>query len=100
VPRCEVGRENGSAIEIHYEDRGSGQPVVLIHGYLLDGNSWERQERELLAVGYRAISYDRRGFGRSSQPAVGYDYDTFAADLNALLEQLDLHDVILVGFRW
>jgi non-heme chloroperoxidase len=64
----------------------------------LNGNSWERQERELLAAGYRGISYDRRGFGRSSQPTVGYDYDTFAADLNALLEHLDLHDVILVGF--
>jgi non-heme chloroperoxidase len=98
VPRCEVGTENGSAIAIHYEDHGSGQPVVLIHGYPLDGNSWERQERELLAAGCRCISYDRRGFGRSSQPTVGYDYDTFAADLNALLEHLDLHDVILVGF--
>jgi non-heme chloroperoxidase len=97
VPRCEVGTENGSAIAIHYEDHGSGQPVVLIHGYPLNGNSWERQERELLGAGYRAISYDRRGFGRSSQPTVGYDYDTFAADLNALLEHLDLHDVILVG---
>jgi non-heme chloroperoxidase len=71
---------------------------VLIHGYPLNGNSWERQERELLAAGYRCISYDRRGFGRSSQPTVGYDYDTFAADLNALLEQLNLTDVILVGF--
>ncbi|MEN3280242.1 MAG: non-heme chloroperoxidase [Solirubrobacteraceae bacterium] len=98
MPRCKVGTENGSAIEIHYEDHGSGQPVVLIHGYPLNGNSWERQERELLAAGYRAISYDRRGFGRSSQPTVGYDYDTFAADLNALLELLDLQDVILVGF--
>jgi non-heme chloroperoxidase len=98
VPRYEVGTENGSAIEIHYEDHGSGQPVVLIHGYPLDGNSWERQERELLAAGCRCISYDRRGFGRSSQPTLGYDYDTFAADLNALLEHLDLHDVILVGF--
>jgi non-heme chloroperoxidase len=98
VPRYEVGTENGSAIEIHYEDHGSGQPMVLIHGYPLDGNSWERQERELLAAGCRCISYDRRGFGRSSQPTVGYDYDTFAADLNALLEHLDLHDVILVGF--
>jgi non-heme chloroperoxidase len=98
MPRCKVGTQNGSPIEIHYEDHGSGQPVVLIHGYPLDGNSWERQERELLAAGYRAISYDRRGFGRSSQPTVGYDYDSFAADLSALLEHLDLHDVILVGF--
>jgi non-heme chloroperoxidase len=98
MPRCKVGTENGSPIEIHYEDHGSGQPVVLIHGYPLNANSWERQERELLAAGYRCVRYDRRGFGRSSQPTVGYDYDTFAADLNALLEHLDLHDVILVGF--
>ena len=76
----------------------SGEPVVLIHGYPLNGNSWERQERELLASGYRVITYDRRGFGRSSQPTVGYDYDTFAADLNALLEHLDLNDIVLVGF--
>lgn len=98
MPRISVGTENGAPVEIHYEDHGSGRPVVLIHGYPLDGNSWERQERELLANGYRAISYDRRGFGRSSQPAVGYDYDTFAADLNALLEHLDVADVALVGF--
>jgi non-heme chloroperoxidase len=98
VPRISVGTENGGPVEIHYEDHGSGRPVMLIHGYPLDGNSWERQERELLANGYRAISYDRRGFGRSSQPAVGYDYDTFAADLNALLEHLDVADVALVGF--
>jgi non-heme chloroperoxidase len=98
MPRITVGTENDAPIEIHYEDHGSGQSVVLIHGYPLNGNSWERQERELLAAGYRCISYDRRGFGRSSQPTVGYDYDTFAADLNALLEHLDLTDVILVGF--
>jgi non-heme chloroperoxidase len=98
MPRITVGTENEAPIEIHYEDHGSGQPVVLIHGYPLNGNSWERQERELLAAGYRVISYDRRGFGRSSQPTTGYDYDTFAADLRALLERLDLHDVILCGF--
>jgi non-heme chloroperoxidase len=98
MPRVIVGTENNAPIEIHYEDHGSGRPVVLIHGYPLNGNSWERQERDLLANGYRAISYDRRGFGRSSQPTVGYDYDTFAADLNALLEHLDLSDVALVGF--
>ena len=98
MPRITVGTENDAPIEIHYEDHGSGQPVVLIHGYPLNGNSWERQERELLASGYRVIRYDRRGFGRSSQPTVGYDYDTFAADLNALLEHLDLSDVVLVGF--
>ena len=98
MPRITVGSENDAAIEIHYEDHGSGQPVVLIHGYPLNGNSWERQERELLANGYRAISYDRRGFGGSSQPTVGYDYDTFAADLNALVEHLGLDDMVLVGF--
>jgi non-heme chloroperoxidase len=98
VPRISVGIENEAPVEIHYEDHGSGRPVVLIHGYPLDGNSWERQERELLANRYRVISYDRRGFGRSSQPAVGYDYDTFAADLNMLLEHLAVSDVALVGF--
>jgi non-heme chloroperoxidase len=98
MPRIAVGTENAHPIEIHYEDHGSGDPVVLIHGYPLNGNSWERQERELLATGHRVISYDRRGFGRSSQPTVGYDYDTFAADLKTLLEYLDLADVVLVGF--
>ena len=98
MPSLIVGSENRTSIEIHYRDHGSGDPVVLIHGYPLNGNSWERQERELLANGYRVISYDRRGFGRSSQPTVGYDYDTFTADLNALLEHLDLNDTVLVGF--
>src|SRR6201997_4806387 len=98
MPRITVGAENGAPIEIHYEDHGNGQPVVLIHGYPLNGNSWERQERELLAAGYRVISYDRRGFGHSSQPTVGYDYDAFAADLNALVEHLDLSDAVLAGF--
>jgi non-heme chloroperoxidase len=98
MPRLTVGTENSSPIEIHYEDHGAGEPVVLVHGYPLNGNSWERQERELLASGFRVISYDRRGFGRSSQPTVGYDYDTFAADLNALLEHLDLNDIVLAGF--
>jgi len=98
MPYIAVGTENGAPIEIHYEDHGSGQPVVLIHGYPLNGNSWERQERELLANGHRVIRYDRRGFGRSSQPTVGYGYDTFAADLNVLIEYLDLVDVVLVGF--
>jgi len=98
MPFVKVGTENQADIEIHYNDHGTGRPVVLIHGYPLDGNSWERQERELLAAGYRCISYDRRGFGRSSQPTVGYDYDTFAADLSALLEHRDLRDVVLCGF--
>jgi non-heme chloroperoxidase len=93
-----VGTENNEDIKIHYNDHGSGEPIVLIHGYPLNGNSWERQERDLLAAGYRVISYDRRGFGQSSQPTVGYDYDTFAADLNTLLEHLDLTDVVLAGF--
>src|SRR3954464_15414198 len=98
MPRIAVGTENDAPIEIYYEDHGSGQPVVLIHGYPLDGSSWERQERELLAHGYRVIRYDRRGFGRSSRPAIGYDYDTFAADLNALIEELRLEDLVLAGF--
>jgi non-heme chloroperoxidase len=98
VPRITVGTENDGPVEIHYEDHGSGRPVLLIHGYPLSGNSWERQVRELLANGYRVITYDRRGFGRSSQPTEGYDYDTFAADLNVLLEHLDIVDVALVGF--
>src|ERR1700710_1304011 len=99
MPRITVGTENNAQIEIHYEDHGSGQPVVLIHGYPLNGNSWERQERELLAAGYRCISYDRRGFGQSSQPTTGYDYDTFTADLKALLDNLALdEDVVLAGF--
>ncbi|MER6004897.1 alpha/beta hydrolase [Nonomuraea angiospora] len=93
-----VGTENSTDVELYYEDQGSGQPVVLIHGYPLNGHSWERQTRELLAAGYRVITYDRRGFGQSSKVGSGYDYDTFAADLNTLLETLDLREVILVGF--
>jgi non-heme chloroperoxidase len=99
MPFVKVGRENSADIEIHYNDHGSGRPVVLVHGYPLDGNSWERQERALLGAGYRCISYDRRGFGHSSQPTTGYDYDTFAADLKALLDHLALgEDVVLAGF--
>jgi len=98
MPCIAVGFENDAPIEIHYEDHGSGQPVVLIHGYPLNSDSWERQEPELLSAGCRVIRYDRRGFGNSSRPTTGYDYDTFAADLNALLEHLDLTDVVLVGF--
>lgn len=93
-----AGHENSTPIELYYEDHGTGQPVVLIHGYPLDGSSWERQSRELLDLGYRVITYDRRGFGRSSKVTSGYDYDTFAADLKAVLDTLDLSDVILVGF--
>src|ERR1700747_2709906 len=98
MPYVTVGKENSSNIDLHYEDHGSGQPVVLIHGYPLNGASWEKQERALLHAGYRVITYDRRGFGKSSQPTVGYDYDTFAADLNALLEHLDLRNAVLCGF--
>lgn len=93
-----VGEENSTPIDIYYEDHGSGQPVVLIHGYPLNGHSWERQTSDLLAAGHRVITYDRRGFGQSSKVGTGYDYDTFAADLNTVLETLDLRDVVLVGF--
>jgi len=98
MSKVTVGQENGADIEIYYEDHGVGQPVVLIHGYPLNGHSWEKQERALLAGGHRVIAYDRRGFGQSSQPVIGYDYDTFAGDLKTLLDHLDLHDVVLVGF--
>jgi non-heme chloroperoxidase len=99
MPYVKVGTENSADIEIHYNDHGAGKPVVLIHGYPLDANSWERQERVLLAERYRCISYDRRGFGASSRPTSGYDYDTFAADLKALLDHLAVdQDVVLVGF--
>ena len=98
MPSITVGNENGAPIEVYFEDHGSGDAVVLIHGYPLNGDSWERQERELLARGYRVIRYDRRGFGKSSRPTVGYDYDTFAADLNVLLEHLDVSDIVLAGF--
>jgi len=93
-----VDTENSTPVELYYEDQGVGQPVVLIHGYPLNGHSWERQTRELLAAGYRVITYDRRGFGQSSKVGTGYDYDTFAADLNTILDTLDLRDVVLVGF--
>ncbi|CAM4262541.1 alpha/beta fold hydrolase [Deinococcus marmoris] len=98
MPHVTVGQENNQPIQLYFEDHGAGQPVVLIHGYPLNGHSWERQESALLAAGYRVITYDRRGFGQSSQPTVGYDYDTFAADLNTLLDHLDLKDVVLAGF--
>jgi non-heme chloroperoxidase len=93
-----VGKENSGDIELYYEDHGSGQPVVLIHGYPLSGASWEKQLPVLLEAGYRVITYDRRGFGKSSQPTEGYNYDTFAEDLHKLVTHLKLHDFILVGF--
>ena len=93
-----VGQENSTPIEVYYEDHGAGSPVVLIHGWPLDGASWEKQTAALLEAGHRVITYDRRGFGRSSKPASGYNYDTFAADLDTVLNTLKLTDVSLVGF--
>lgn len=93
-----VGTENSVDIELYYTDQGSGQPVVLIHGFPLDGESWGKQQAALLDAGYRVIAYDRRGFGASTKTGGGYDYDTFAADLHALMEDLDLRDAVLVGF--
>ena len=93
-----VGYENSTAIRLYYEDHGTGRPVVLIHGYPLDGRSWEKQQRTLFEAGYRVITYERRGLGRSSQPTVGYVYDTFAQDLDVMLDMLELHDAMLCGF--
>lgn len=93
-----VGQENSTPIELYYEDHGAGKPVILIHGWPLSGASWEKQTAALLAAGFRVITYDRRGFGKSSQPTTGYDYDTFADDLHKLVTTLDLHDFALVGF--
>lgn len=93
-----VGTENSADVELFYTDQGEGQPVVLIHGFPLNGESWGKQQAALLDAGYRVIAYDRRGFGASSKAGSGYDYDTFAADLHALIEDLDLHDAVLVGF--
>jgi non-heme chloroperoxidase len=98
MPYVTVGRENSAAIRIYYEDHGSGLPVVLVHGYALNGHSWEKQEAALLAAGHRVITYDRRGFGASSRPSIGYDFDTLAGDLHLLLNRLDLHEVVLAGF--
>ena len=98
MPKFKVGEENSAAIELYYEDLGSGQPVVLIHGFPLNGQSWEKQTGELIDAGFRVITYDRRGFGASDKPSSGYDYDTFAADLNQLMEKLDLRDAVLIGF--
>jgi non-heme chloroperoxidase len=97
MPTVTVAQENNTDIEIYYEDHGAGQPVVLIHGYPLSGRGWDKQVPVLLDAGYRVITYDRRGFGKSSQPTIGYDYDTFAADLNTVAEYLDLRDAVLVG---
>jgi pimeloyl-ACP methyl ester carboxylesterase len=98
MPYITVGKENTGNIDLYYEDHGSGKPVVLIHGYPLSGASWEKQVAVLLAAGHRVITYDRRGFGKSSQPTAGYNYDTFAEDLRKVVTHLDLRDFALVGF--
>lgn len=98
MAKITVGTENQAPIEIYYEDHGTGKPVVLIHGWPLSGRSWEYQVPALVEAGYRVITYDRRGFGQSSQPWEGYEYDTFTSDLHQLLEQLELQNVTLVGF--
>ncbi len=98
MPFISVGQENSGSIDLYYEDHGGGRPVVLIHGWPLSGASWEKQVPALLDAGYRVITYDRRGFGNSSRPTVGYDYDTFAHDLELILSKLDLRDAALVGF--
>jgi non-heme chloroperoxidase len=93
-----AGQENSDPIELYYEDHGNGAPVVLLAGWPLDGRSWEPQVAPLLDAGHRVIVPDRRGFGRSSRPAGGYDFDTLAADLDQMLTSLDLSDVTLIGF--
>ncbi|MGC4061014.1 MAG: alpha/beta hydrolase [Aquabacterium sp.] len=98
MPKLTVGKEGAHPIDLHFEDHGSGKPVVLIHGWPLSGRSWEAQVPALIEAGHRVITYDRRGFGQSSQPWAGYDYDTFTADLHALITYLDLKDATLVGF--
>lgn len=98
MPYVTVGKENSGDIQLYYEDHGSGAAVVLIHGYPLNAASWEKQIPVLLNAGYRVIAYDRRGFGRSSQPTSGYNYDTFAEDLHKLVKHLGLRDFALVGF--
>src|SRR6202040_799939 len=98
MPYVTVGKENSGNVDLYYEDHGAGKPVILIHGYPLNGASWEKQTTAWLAAGQRVITYDRRGFGKSSQPTVGYDYDTFAEDLRKRITSLKLRDVALVGF--
>jgi non-heme chloroperoxidase len=98
MPYITVGKENSSNIDLYYEDHGSGQPVILIHGYPLNGASWEKQVPAFLKAGHRVITYDRRGFGKSSQPTTGYNYDTFAEDLRKLIAHLELREFALVGF--
>jgi pimeloyl-ACP methyl ester carboxylesterase len=97
MPKITVGQENSGSIDLYYEDHGTGKPIVLIHGYPFSGRAWEKQLPALMGAGYRVITYDRRGFGQSSQPTTGYDYDTFAEDLHSLVSELDLHEFALVG---
>jgi len=94
----DVGKENSTSIHLYYEDHGTGHPIILIHGYPLSSSSWEKQVPALLASGHRVIAYDRRGFGKSSQPTTGYNYDAFAGDLRKLVTHLKLKDFTLVGF--
>jgi non-heme chloroperoxidase len=98
MPYINVGQENSGNIDLYYEDHGTGKPVVLVHGWPLSGRSWEKQVPALFDAGYRVITYDRRGFGESSKPTSGYDYDTFAQDLHKLVTKLDLREFALVGF--
>lgn len=98
MPFVKVGNENSGDINVHYEDYGQGKPVILIHGWPLSSASWEKQIPALVEAGYRVIAYDRRGFGKSSQPFSGYDADTLASDLHALILKLDLRDISLIGF--
>jgi len=98
MPTITVGKENSGNIDLYYEDHGSGNPVILVHGWPLSGASWEKQVPVLLEAGHRVIAYDRRGFGQSSKPTTGYDYDTLAEDLNKLVTTLNLQDATLVGF--
>ncbi|OLB28950.1 MAG: alpha/beta hydrolase [Acidobacteria bacterium] len=98
MPYVTVGKENSGDIQLYYEDHGSGDPVVLIHGYPLSGASWEKQVPVLLEAGHRVITYDRRGFGKSSQPTTGYNYNTFAEDLHKVVIRLKLKNFALVGF--
>ncbi len=98
MPYMNVGKENSGTIDLYYEDHGAGKPVVLVHGWPLSSLSWEKQVPTLLEAGYRVIAYDRRGFGHSSKPTFGYDYDTMTGDLHTLMTELDLRDATLVGF--
>jgi pimeloyl-ACP methyl ester carboxylesterase len=98
MPYINVGKENSGPVDLYYEDHGEGKPVVLVHGWPLNGGSWEKQVPVLIGAGYRVITYDRRGFGESSKPWLGYDYNTFASDLDKIMMKLELRDVALVGF--